>query len=55
MFIETAPCFLNLTLFVDVPAMLLNSRTMVPARVIAEAFGADVQWNKNGRIVSITE
>lgn len=40
---------------VDVPAMLLNSRTMVPARVIAEAFGADVQWNKNGRIVSITE
>ena len=40
---------------VDVPAMLLNSRTMVPARVIAEAFGADVQWNGNGRIVLITE
>ena len=40
---------------VDVPAMLLNSRTMVPARVIAEAFGADVGWNGNGRIVFITE
>lgn len=40
---------------VDVPAMLLNSRTMVPARVIAEAFGADVQWNGNGRVVLITE
>ena len=40
---------------VDVPAMLLNSRTMVPARVIAEAFGADVQWNGNGRSVFITE
>lgn len=40
---------------VDVPAMLLNSRTMVPARVIAEAFGADVDWNGNGRIVLITE
>lgn len=40
---------------VDVPAMLLNSRTMVPARVVAEAFGADVQWNGNGRVVLITE
>ncbi len=40
---------------VDVPAMLLNSRTMVPVRVIAEAFGADVQWNGNGRTVVITE
>lgn len=40
---------------VDVPAQLMNSRTMVPARVIAEAFGADVQWNGSGRIVLITE
>ncbi len=40
---------------VDVPAQLLNGRTMVPARVIAEAFGADVQWNGNGRTVIITE
>ncbi len=40
---------------VDVPAQLLNDRTMVPARVIAEAFGADVQWNGNGQTVLITE
>ena len=40
---------------VDVPAMLMNNRTMVPARVVAEAFGADVQWNSNGRAVLITE
>ncbi len=40
---------------VDVPAQLINGRTMVPARVIAEAFGADVQWNGNGRTVIITE
>lgn len=40
---------------VDVPAQLMNSRTMVPARVIAEAFGADVQWNGNGRTVLISE
>lgn len=40
---------------IDVPAQLMNSRTMVPARVIAEAFGADVQWNGNGRVVLISE
>ncbi|MBQ3427778.1 MAG: copper amine oxidase N-terminal domain-containing protein [Clostridia bacterium] len=40
---------------VDVPAQLLNDRTMVPVRVIAEAFGADVQWNENGKCVLITE
>lgn len=40
---------------VDVPAQLLNDRTMVPVRVIAEAFGADVEWNGNGRTVLITE
>lgn len=39
----------------DVPAQIVNDRTMVPARVIAEAFGADVQWNGNGRTVFITE
>lgn len=40
---------------VDVPAQLLNSRTMVPVRVIAEAFGADVQWNGIGSTVLINE
>lgn len=40
---------------VDVPAQIVNDRTMVPARVIAEAFGADVQWNGNGRTVLINE
>ncbi len=40
---------------VDVPAQIVNSRTMVPVRVIAEAFDADVQWNNNGRTVLITE
>lgn len=39
----------------DVPAQLMNGRTMVPARAIVEAFGADVEWNGNGRIVFITE
>lgn len=40
---------------VDVPAQVVNDRTMIPVRVIAEAFGADVQWNGNGRTVLINE
>ena len=28
----------------DVAAQILNGRTMVPARAIAEAYGVDVQW-----------
>ena len=39
----------------DVPAQLINDRTMVPARVIAESFGADVQWNGYGNVVMINE
>ncbi len=40
---------------VDVPAQIINGRTMVPARVLAEAFGAGVTWHANGRTVLITE
>ena len=40
---------------VDVPAQIINGRTMIPVRVIAEAFGADVDWNGNGRAVLINE
>lgn len=29
----------------DVPAMLINSRTMVPTRFIAESLGANVEWD----------
>jgi len=40
----------------DVPPQLIHGRTMVPIRWIAEALGADVQWEetKNGGIVRIS-
>ena len=38
----------------DAPAILYNSTTLVPARAVAEAFGCDVQWNSDARIVEIT-
>ena len=35
----------------DVPAMIMNGRTMVPARAVAESFGVDVSWDKETRTV----
>jgi hypothetical protein len=37
----------------DVPPLVVNGRTMVPLRAIAEAFGADVAWDPEARTVSI--
>ncbi|KNY30098.1 leucine-rich repeat protein [Pseudobacteroides cellulosolvens] len=37
----------------DVPAQSIGGRTLVPARVIAEVFGADVQWDVATRTVTI--
>ena len=39
----------------DVPTQIMNGRTMVPVRVIAEAFGSKVDWNAVGKIVLITD
>lgn len=38
----------------DVPAKVINGRTVVPARFIAEATGAKVDWNSTTREVTIT-
>ncbi len=38
----------------DVPAQLLNSRTMVPVRFIAESLGCTVDWDEAAQRVTIT-
>ena len=38
----------------DTPAMLINSRTMVPVRFIAESLGAQVRWDSVSQTVLIT-
>ncbi len=38
----------------DASPVLINNRTMVPLRFIAEAFGAKVQWNPVFKLVIIT-
>ena len=39
----------------DVPAKLINSRTLVPVRAISEAFGCTVDWDGNTQTVLITQ
>ena len=38
----------------DVPAQIVNSRTMVPARAVSEALGSKVDWNGDTKTVTIT-
>ncbi|MDO4271945.1 MAG: stalk domain-containing protein [Candidatus Saccharibacteria bacterium] len=38
----------------DVPAQTIDDRTMVPARFVSEAFGADVKWDGTTETVTIT-
>jgi hypothetical protein len=37
----------------EVPAQLVNSTTMVPARIVGETFGGKVDWNSDSRTVNI--
>lgn len=39
---------------IDVPAQIMNGRTMVPARAVAESFGVAVEWDKGTRTVLLT-
>jgi len=38
----------------DVPPQIINGRTMVPIKWVAEALGAEVEWDGNNRIVKLT-
>ncbi len=38
----------------DVPAQIMNDRTMIPLRAVAEAFNSDVKWDGDAYAVNIT-
>ena len=38
----------------DVPAQIMNGRTLVPARAVAEAYGVGVEWDSATRTVILT-
>ncbi len=50
---STTPTVNGETQTLDAPAMIINSRTMVPARFVAQSFGADVDWDGTTRTVII--
>lgn len=43
----------GLKVILDVPATIIEGRTMVPVRFIAESTGAKVAWNEKNRVVEI--
>ncbi|MBI4278626.1 MAG: copper amine oxidase N-terminal domain-containing protein [Armatimonadetes bacterium] len=43
----------NRPIELDVPAMLVGGRTLVPLRFISESLGANVEWNADTRVVAI--
>ncbi len=43
------------TVTLDVPAQVLDGRTLVPARAISEAFGLNVDWDKDSKTVIVTD
>lgn len=44
----------NQTLSLDVPAQILQGRTLVPVRFVSEALGEDVVWDASSKTVYIT-
>ncbi|MCL1878123.1 MAG: copper amine oxidase N-terminal domain-containing protein, partial [Defluviitaleaceae bacterium] len=38
----------------DVPAQIIDGRTMVPLRFISEFFGAEVNWNEETRTIEVS-
>lgn len=38
---------------IDAPTLIMNDRTMVPARFVSEIFGAKIGWNKNTQTVAV--
>lgn len=40
---------------IDIPPVIIDSRTMLPIRFIAENFGFDVDWNESNQRITITK
>lgn len=54
--VDTPAMYVNGTEFLlDVPATVVNDRTLVPVRAISEAFDCDVQWDGDTNTVLITK
>lgn len=43
----------GIAVVLDVPAKIINGRTLVPLRFVSEYFGAGVQWDGGSRVITI--
>ena len=44
----------DVTVELDVPAQIMNDRTMIPLRAVSEAFNCHVEWDEENYCVNIT-
>lgn len=44
----------NVSKTIDVPAKIVNDRTLIPLRAVSENFDAEVNWDNDERLVTIT-
>ncbi|SHG44956.1 N-acetylmuramoyl-L-alanine amidase [Thermosyntropha lipolytica DSM 11003] len=51
---STSPTVNGKTVPIDVPAKIVNGRTLAPLRFVGEAFGGQVEWEGSTRTVRIT-
>lgn len=51
---STAPTINGSAQKLDVPAKIVNDRTLAPLRFVGEAFGGKVAWNGTTRMITIT-
>jgi len=51
---STTPTVNGETVPIDVPGTVVNGRTLVPLRFVAESFGVNVNWNAETRVITIT-
>jgi len=51
---STTPTVNGQTVTIDVPGTVVNGRTLVPLRFVAESFGVNVNWNAETRVITIT-
>ena len=53
-FIIVGDCCDAETIELDVPPLIIDNRTLVPARAVAESFGVDVYWDQAAQTVVLT-
>ena len=39
---------------IDVPAIIVSGRTMLPLRTVGELIGADVEWNEKDKRIDVS-